>query len=45
LLTRVVRSIPAEDATVPLTMNAFCADHPAYRFPFPIDGGDIKVHA
>jgi hypothetical protein len=22
---------------------AFCADHPAYRFPFPIDGGDIKV--
>jgi hypothetical protein len=22
---------------------AFCADHPAYRFPFPIDGGDIQV--
>jgi hypothetical protein len=23
---------------------AFCADHPAYRFPFPIDGGDIQVY-
>jgi len=23
--------------------TAFCADHPAYRFPFPIDGGDIQV--
>jgi hypothetical protein len=22
---------------------AFCADHPAYRFPFSIDGGDIRV--
>lgn len=22
---------------------AFCADHPPYRFPFPIDGGDIRV--
>jgi hypothetical protein len=22
---------------------AFCANHPAYRFPFPIDGGDIQV--
>jgi hypothetical protein len=22
---------------------AFCATHPAYRFPFPIDGGDIQV--
>lgn len=22
---------------------AFCADHPPYRFPFPIDGGDIQV--
>jgi hypothetical protein len=22
---------------------AFCADHPAYRFPFPIDGGNIRV--
>jgi hypothetical protein len=24
---------------------AFCADHPAYRFPFPIDGGNIQVRA
>ncbi len=24
---------------------AFCASHPAYRFPFPIDGGDIQVRA
>jgi hypothetical protein len=23
---------------------AFCADHPAYRFPFPIDGGNIQVN-
>jgi hypothetical protein len=22
---------------------AFCANHPAYRFPFPIDGGNIQV--
>jgi len=22
---------------------AFCANHPAYRFPFAIDGGDIQV--
>jgi hypothetical protein len=22
---------------------AFCADHPAYAHPFPIDGGDIRV--
>ena len=22
---------------------AFCADHPAYVHPFPIDGGDIRV--
>jgi hypothetical protein len=21
----------------------FCANHPAYRFPFPIDGGNIQV--
>jgi hypothetical protein len=30
--------IGSQDATA-----AFCADHPAYRFPFPIDGGDIQV--
>jgi hypothetical protein len=23
--------------------SAFCANHPAYRFPFPIDGGNIQV--
>ena len=22
---------------------AFCANHPAFRFPFPIDGGNIQV--
>jgi hypothetical protein len=22
---------------------AFCSNHPAYRFPFPIDGGNIQV--
>jgi len=22
---------------------AFCEDHPPFRFPFPIDGGDIQV--
>lgn len=30
--------IGSQDATA-----AFCTDHPAYRFPFPIDGGDIQV--
>jgi hypothetical protein len=24
---------------------AFCANHPAYRYPFPIDGGNIQVSA
>ena len=24
--------------------QAFCANHPAYRFPFAIDGGNIQVH-
>jgi len=23
--------------------KAFCDDHPAYRFPFAIDGGNIQV--
>lgn len=30
--------VGSQDATA-----AFCADHPPYRFPFPIDGGDIQV--
>ena len=25
--------------------RAFCDNHPAYRFPFTIDGGNIQVHA
>ena len=25
--------------------QAFCDNHPAYRFPFTIDGGNIQVHA
>ena len=25
--------------------QAFCDNHPAYRFPFPIDGGDIQVRS
>jgi hypothetical protein len=24
--------------------QAFCDNHPAYRFPFAIDGGNIQVH-
>ena len=25
--------------------QAFCDNHPAYRFPFAIDGGNIQVHS
>jgi len=27
----------------PAQTQAFCDDHPAYRFPFAIDGGNIQV--
>ena len=28
----------------PAQTQAFCNDHPAYRHPFPIDGGNIQVN-